>query len=150
VIVPLLGGFLLGLSQWAVLRNYLVDVADWILAAGTSWAAGYMLGLFLINSLASSALGSLMGYVLFGVIIAIVQWPLLRREIPHVWMWILANVVGWTLGFYLSQVSLNLLFRGPAIAPIASTSVLSSISGLVGGAITGFALVWIVRQPERA
>ena len=150
VLVPLLAGFLIGLSQWAVLRNYVVDTTDWILAAGTSWAVGYALGLFLINSLASTPLGAFVGYVLFGVIVAIVQWPILRREIPHILPWIIANVLGWTLGFYLSQLSLNLFFSDPMIAPLASTSVLASVSGLVAGGITGIALIWIVRQPELA
>jgi hypothetical protein len=140
---------LIGLTQWVVLRNYLINAADWILAGGTSWAVGYALGLYLINILARTVLGGLVGYILFGIIIAIVQWPVLQREIPSVWPWILANIVGWTMGFYLSQVALNLFFNDPAIAPIASTSVVSSISGLVAGAVTGFALVWIVRQPER-
>lgn len=149
VIVPLFAGFLIGLSQWAVLRNYVVDTTDWILAAGTSWAVGYALGLFLINSLANTPLGGFVGYILFGVIVAIVQWPILRREIPHVLPWIIANVLGWTLGFYLSQFALDLFFNDPAIAPIVSTSVISSISGLIAGAITGIALIWIVRQPER-
>lgn len=150
IIVPLLTGFLIGLAQWAALRSYLIDATDWILAGGTSWAVGYALGLFLINALADTILGGFAGYLLFGLIIALVQWPILRREIPNLWAWILANVIGWTLGFYLSQVSLDLFFEDPAIAPVASTSVISAISGLVAGGITGLALVWIVRQPERA
>jgi hypothetical protein len=44
---------------------------------------------------------------------------------------------------------LNLIFNDPAIAPAASTSVISTVTGLVAGAITGLALVWIVRQPEQ-
>jgi hypothetical protein len=132
------------------LRNYLTEISDWILAGGTSWAVGYALGLFLINSLAGTMFGGFIGYVLFGVIVAIVQWPILRREIPNVWAWVLANVIGWTAGFYLSQLSLDLFFNDPAIPPLASTSVISAISGLVAGAITGLALIWIVRQPERA
>lgn len=149
VIVPLLAGFLIGLSQWFALRSYLIDATDWVLAGGTSWAVGYALGLFLINSLSSSFLGGLVAYALFGFIVAIVQWPILRREIPNVWAWILANVVGWVLGFYLSQIALSLFFNDPAINPVASTSVISGVSGLVAGAVTGLALVWIVRQPER-
>ncbi|HJS19116.1 MAG TPA: hypothetical protein VJ785_10215 [Anaerolineales bacterium] len=149
VIVPLVAGFLIGLAQWAVLRNYLVESYDWVLAGGTSWAVGYALGLFLINSLSNTGLGGVIAYALFGVIVAIVQWPLLRREIPNAWVWILANAIGWGLGFYFGQMSLNLFFNDPAIAPIASTSLVSTVSGLVAGAITGLALIWIVRQPER-
>ena len=149
VLVPLLAGFLIGLAQWAVLRNYLVESHDWILAGGTSWAVGYAIGLFLINMFSSTPLGGLLGFALFGAIIAVVQWPILRREIPHISSWIIANVLGWTAGFYLSQLSLNLVFSNqPTINPVVSTSFVSVITGLVAGAITGLALVWIVRQPE--
>ena len=149
VIVPLLAGFLIGLAQWAVLRNYLTSSADWVLAGGASWAVGFAIGLLLINLVASSVIGALLGYVLFGIIVAVVQWPVLRREIPNLWLWILANVIGWTAGFYLSQVALNLFFNDPSIPPITSTSFISVVTGLVAGAITGVALVLIVRQPER-
>lgn len=149
VIVPLLAGFLIGLTQWAVLRNYLVSSQDWILAGGTSWAVGYAIGLFLINTLAGTGISGLIGFALFGAIIAIVQWPILRREIPHITSWIIANALGWMAGFYLSQVALEIFFRNdPAINPVVSTSFVSVVTGLVAGAITGLALVWIVRQPE--
>jgi len=149
VIVPLVTGFLIGLSQWAALRSYLIDATDWILAGGTSWAVGYALGLFFINSLADTGITSILAYILFGFIVAIVQWPLLRREIPNVFAWILANIVGWALGFYLSQLALNVFGNDPAINPLGSTVVLSMVSGLIAGAITGVALVRIVRLPER-
>ena len=149
LIVPLFAGFLVGLAQWVVLRKYVNEVSEWILAAGASWAVGYALGLFIMNGLTGTGLDGFVGYILFGIIVALVQWPILRREIPNVWMWILANVIGWTAAFYMSQVVLDLFFNGPTIAPIASTSVISGVSGLVAGAITGIALIWIVRKPER-
>ena len=151
VIIPLLAGFLIGLAQWTVLRNYLVNSHDWILAGGTSWAVGYAIGLFLINTLSGTALGGLIGFALFGAIVATVQWPILRREIPHISSWIIANMLGWTAGFYLSQVFLTLFFSNvPAINPVVSTAFISVVTGLVAGAITGLALVWIVRKPEVA
>jgi hypothetical protein len=149
LIVPLWAGFLIGLAQWGVLRKYVNQASDWVLAAGASWAIGFARGLLIMNGLTNTGLDALFGYILFGIIVAVVQWPVLRREIPNVWTWILANVVGWTTGFYLSQLSLDLVFNGPTINPVASTSVLSGVSGLVAGAITGLALIWIVRKPER-
>jgi hypothetical protein len=148
LIVPILAGLLIGFSQWVVLRRYVSDTSDWILTGGAGWAVGYVLGLFIINSLIGLPLGGFLGYVLFGVIVAVAQWPILSREIPNLLAWVLANVAGWTLGFYASQSSLN-LFEGPAIAPALSVTLVSTVSGLVAGAITGLALVWIVRQPER-
>jgi hypothetical protein len=149
IIVPLWAGFLIGLAQWVVLRKYLNNSSDWVLAAGASWAVGFALGLLIMNGLSGTGLGGFFGYILFGIIVAVVQWPILRREIPNVWMWILANVIGWTTGFSASQFALDLFFNEPAIDPLASTSVLSGVSGLVAGAITGIALIWIVRKPER-
>jgi hypothetical protein len=150
ILVPLFAGFLIGLAQWFVLRKYVNGVSDWIWAAGASWAVGYALGLLIINGLTGTGLDGFIGYILFGAIVALVQWPILRREIPNVWMWISANVIGWTAGFFLSQLALDIFFNGPAIDPIASTSVISGVSGLVAGAITGVALILIVRQPEDA
>ena len=149
IVVPLFAGFLVGLAQWFVLRKYVNGVSDWIWAAGASWAVGYALGLLIINGLTGTGLDAFIGYILFGAIVGLVQWPVLRREIPNVWIWVLANVIGWTTGFFLSQASLDLFFNGPAIAPVASTAVIAGVSGLVAGAITGVALVLIVRQPER-
>jgi hypothetical protein len=149
LIVPLWAGFLIGLAQWVVLRKYVNEASDWVLAAGASWAVGFAMGLLIMNGLTNTGLDGFFGYVFFGIIVAVVQWPVLRREIPNVWMWILSNVVGWTAGFYLSQWSLDLFFDGPTIDPVASTSVLSGVSGLIAGAITGLALILIVRKPER-
>ena len=149
VLVPLLAGFLIGLAQWTVLRNYLVQSSDWILAAGTSWAVGYALGLLLINTLSNTPLGGILGFAIFGAVIAAVQWPLLRREIPNIWSWILANVLGWTAGSYFSLVALNIFFSNqPTINPVVGTSFVAVVTGLIAGAITGLALVWIVRKPE--
>jgi hypothetical protein len=149
IIVPLLAGILVGLSQWIVLRAYLTASSDWILAGGTAWALGFALGLLLIQSLPATVLGGTLGYILFGGVVGLVQWPVLRREIPNLLVWILANALGWTAGFLASQLALSLIFRSPMISPAASTAVLFGVSGLVAGAITGAALVWIVRQPER-
>jgi hypothetical protein len=148
IIVPVLAGTIIGFAQWIVLRRYVTASTQWVLADGISWAAGYILGLFLIQILPSTLFAAFIGYFLFGVIVALLQWPVLRREIPHVITWIIASAVAWAVGFWASQVVLPLFFHGPTIAPTLSTSVIAVTSGLVAGAITGIALIWIVRKPE--
>jgi hypothetical protein len=150
IIVPVLAGTIIGFAQWIVLRRYVTASSRWVLADGISWAVGYILGLFLIQLLPSSFFAAFIGYFLFGVIVALVQWPLLRREIPHILTWILANALAWAVGFWASQGALSLLFHGPSIEPALSTTVIAVTSGLVAGAITGVALVLIVRKPEVA
>jgi hypothetical protein len=148
VIVPILAGFLIGFSQWIVLRQYLTTTSDWVLAGGTGWAAGYALGLLLIESLSSTLFAGIAAYLLFGIIVALVQWQELRREIPSKLTWVLANSLGWAAGLWASQAALELFFNEPVIPPAVSTVVIAVTSGLVAGAITGVALIWIARRPE--
>lgn len=148
ILVPLWAGFMVGVFQWLALRRYMTHSADWILNGGAGWALGYALGLIIIQALAGSVLGALVGYILFGVIIALLQWPVLRREIPDVIPWVLASVLGWGLGAFISQAVLNAVTSGDTIPQVVSTAVISGVTGLVAGAITGLALVWIARHPE--
>lgn len=148
VIVPLLAGVLVGLLQWLVLRSFLTYSEDWILTGAAGWSVGFALGLILIEIIARSLLGALLGYILFGALVAAVQWPVLRREIPNIWPWVLANILGWGLGFFISQVVLVALANNMLLNPILASGLVALITGLIAGAITGFALVWIVRRPE--
>lgn len=148
ILVPILAGSLIGFSQWIVLRQYLTTSTDWVLAGGTGWAAGYALGLLLIESLSSTFLAGIAAYLLFGVIVALVQWQDLRREIPSKLTWVLANSLGWAAGLGASQIALNLFFSDPIIEPAVSTAVIAVTSGLVAGAITGIALIWIAGRPD--
>ena len=148
IAVPVLAGTVIGFAQWIVLRRYLVAGSTWELADGTTWAAGYVLGLLLVLALPSTIFVATIGYLLFGVIVALVQWPVLRREIPNVLVWVLANSFGWAMGFWASQAVLPLFITDPLVSPAVGTTVIAVTSGLVAGAITGVALIWIVRKPE--
>jgi hypothetical protein len=148
LLLPLWSGFLVGLFQWLVLRRYLTHCVDWILNGGAGWALGYALGLFVIQLLSQNPLSQLLGYLLFGLILAVVQWPVLRREMSNITPWILANMVAWALGAYISGAVFNLVIAGQSPHQIFSTTVISLITGLVAGGLTALALIWIVRKPE--
>jgi hypothetical protein len=149
IIVPIITGVLLGLAQWLVLRPYVSKSYDWVLNHAAGWVVGYTLGLYVVQLLSKTPLGMLVGFIFFGVMIALFQYPILRREIPHLATWILANVLGWTLGAYLSQLAASILFQNSTPTTFTSVLVTVGITGLVAGAITGLALIWIVRQPDR-
>ena len=148
IAVPVLAGTVIGFAQWIVLRRYLTAGSTWELADGITWAAGYVLGLLLVLALPSTLFIATIAYLLFGVIVALVQWPVLRREIPNILVWVAANAFGWAIGFWASQAILPLFVTDPLVPPAVSTTVIAVTSGLVAGAITGIALVWIVRRPE--
>ena len=149
VIVPIISGILLGLAQLLVLRPYVSKSYDLVLNHAVGWVVGFTIGLFVVQLLSKTPLGMLFGFISFGVIVALFQYPVLRREIPHRATWILANVTCWTLGAYLSQLAACVFFHN--VLPTTFTSILVTvgITGLVAGAITALALIWIVRQPDR-
>jgi hypothetical protein len=149
ILLPLVAGVLVGLFQWFVLRPYLTRAVDWVLSGGAGWALGFALGLLVVQAMGRNPLGALVAYALFGLIIGALQWPMLRREIPHVATWVIASSLGWGLGAYLGRAGLNLLAAGGEVSQVLSTTVVAGITGLVAGAVTGLALVWIVRQPDR-
>ena len=149
VIVPIISGIFLGLAQWLVLRPYISKSYDWILNHAVGWVVGYTLGLYVVQLLSKTSLGMLVGFISFGVIVALFQYPALRREIPHLATWILANVAGWTLGAYLSLLAVGVLFQNKVPTTFVSVLVSVGITGFVAGAITGLALIRIVRQPDR-
>jgi hypothetical protein len=149
VIVPIISGIFLGLAQWLVLRPYISKSYDWILNHAVGWVVGYTLGLYVVQLLSKTPLGMFVGFISFGVIVALFQYPTLRREIPHLATWILANVIGWTLGAYLSLLAAGVFFQNKLPTTFTSVLVTVGITGLVAGAITGLALIWIVRQPDR-
>ena len=147
IAVPVLAGTVIGFAQWLVLRRYVTRTTRWDWTDGITWAAGYVLALFLIQSLPSTVFAVFIGYFLFGLIVALVQWPVLRREIPQIFTWLLASALAWAIGYWISQAVLS-LFTDPLLAPALGTAVIAIASGLVAGAITGIALIWIVRKPE--
>ena len=147
IAVPVLAGTVIGFAQWLVLRRYVTASTQWDWTDGISWAAGYILGLLLVQILPSTVFAAFIGYFLFGIIVAVVQWPVLRREIPQVFTWLIASAIAWAIGYWASQAVLS-LFTDPLIEPVVGTAVIAITSGLVAGAITGLALIWIVRKPE--
>lgn len=149
VIVPIISGTLLGLAQWLVLRPYITKSYDWILNQAVGWVVGFTLGLFVVQLLSKTPLGMLIGFMAFGLIVALFQYPILRREIPRLVSWIIANVIGWTLGAFLSQLVASALFQNSLPTTFTSVLVSVGITGLVAGAITALALIRIVRQPDQ-
>jgi hypothetical protein len=148
VIVPIVAGLFIGVAQWLVLRQYINGSHDWIINHAGGWVAGYTLAFFVAQLLSKTVLGAILGFVLFGLIVSLFQYPVLRREIPHFWIWALANVIGWALGAWLGGVVTGALTESKSLTLITSTLVSVGITGLVAGAITALALIWVVRQPD--
>lgn len=128
VVVGTIGGAALGVLQWLVLRWQLARAGWWIVASTVGWAAG----------------GAAFGLV-GGALAGFLQWLVLRRRLVRAGWWIAASTVGWAIGPVI------VLFGGvigemDAALIVLLVAVLWGIGGLVGGAITGAVLVWLLRQ----
>ncbi|MFC1683419.1 hypothetical protein ACFL0G_04355 [Candidatus Zixiibacteriota bacterium] len=149
-------GFMVGLMQWFVLRRYIPRASLWVLlstvgfalAMGSGYGAavvsfGYSEGLDELGSFAA-ILGWTVVVALGGAVMGILQWLVLRREISRAGWWMLASTVGW--GLSMAVAGAILIEYKWAYSP-GGALVLLFGSGALLGAITGGALVWILRQP---
>ena len=126
-------GICIGVLQWLLLRGYVSRAGWWVL---TSAAGGYgiaLAGFEVLNSL--GALLSLIGVVaLGGAVTGILQWLVLRGQVSRAGWWVLASTVGWGLSMAVAGV-------------LEEPFSMSLFGGAVLGAVTGGALVWLLRQP---
>jgi hypothetical protein len=119
----LVGGVVLGILQWAVLRQQLRQAGWWIAASGVGWALGWAMAIILLPP----ELGVLAG-PLIGLTVGSLQWLVLRREVRRAGWWLVVSPLAWTAG--LSGL-LGMLLVGTAV-----------------GVITGIALELLLRYPR--
>ena len=145
-------GFGVGILQWLVLRRRVSRAGWWVLAstAGLAVAQGGAAildvawgGAAAVASGNSEVLGSFAGQVavmaLGGAMTGILQWLVLRGKVSRAGWWVLASTVGWALGF-------GVMDSGWVLVGV-DCILLGLLYGPVLGAVTGAALVWLLRQP---
>ena len=120
------GGILIGVLQWLVLRRYLAGAGRWVPA---SLGAAAVVGVVSFGvGMVDVDVGWVGGVSAFGTVVGVLQWLVLRRQVPLALWWVLASTVGWVVGMPLGDIN------GPPGL------------GAAYGAITGTALVWLLRQ----
>ncbi len=120
------GGILIGVLQWLVLRRHLARAGRWVLA---SLGAAAVVGIVVFGvGVVNADVGWLAGVSVFGTVVGVLQWLVLRRRVPRAGWWVLASTVGWVVGMPLGDI----------VGPPGL--------GAAYGAITGTALVWLLRQ----
>ena len=75
-----------------------------------------------------------------GAVTGILQWLVLRGKVSRAGWWVLASTVGWGLSMGMSiAIPSGETEEGGLLSLV--------VTGAVMGAITGAALVWLLRQP---
>ncbi len=142
LVMGIMLGIVVGILQWLVLQGRVSRVGWWILASA---AAGYGISLaFFIGieeSLSFSLFLRFTGVAaLGGAVMGTLQWLVLRGKVSRAGWWVLASTVGWALGMAVSRA----ISWGP---DDADAIYALAVTGAVMGAVTGAALVWLLRQP---
>ncbi len=154
----LVPGATIGVMQWFVLRKHLDRAWGWILASAWGWTVGWSTS-FGIDYWRFGYMGSshpsylyyrsdLAGlFLVAGIMVGVVQYFLFRSQVHRLGWWILASAVG---GAAAGSTW--------AIVPYGFSTHISAphepgtafLSGLANGAITGLALLVLLRRSPRA
>lgn len=133
--------------QWPVLRRHIPRAGRWVATgiAGSALVGASAIVAGVAAGLAAGAIGDadagrdfggdvagVSAAVLFGLALGLVQLRLLRREFARLGWWVLASSVGWIVAGLIAGISEG----------VAGWAIL----GAVYGAITGCALVRLLRQ----
>ena len=122
-------GVPVGVTQWLVLRRQVSRAGWWILATLAAFAVGESLRLVVDDAVSDSVALALVG---------ITQWIVLRRQVSRAGWWILATIAGFAGGESLRLVVNDSVAVGELLGMAVALAVF--------GAITGGALVWLLRQ----
>ena len=142
IVMGAIGGYF----QWVVLRERMAGAGLWGLtsALGLGSAMGAPAA---ANPAENPAMTGFLILSVFGVAGGILQWLILRRNVPRAGWWPLANLLGSLVGAICLPIAV-------AISETGNWGLALMTFGLVFGAgngsITGAALVWLLRQsPSR-
>ncbi len=139
------GVTVVGALQWLMLRRQLAGAAWWIVASLVSGvvAGGVIYGVggdagFTAEVARDLDVGWVVEAALYGAVLGVLQWLVLRWQVALSGLWVLASTVGWVVG-------------DPVCSSLMDFGALSwVVFGAVYGAITGLVLVWLLRRPVPA
>lgn len=139
------GVTVVGVLQWLMLRRQIARAAWWIVASLVSGvvAGGVIYGVggdagFTAEVTRDLDVGWVVEAGLYGVVLGVLQWLVLRGQVALSGLWVVASTVGWIVG-------------DPVCSSLMGFGTLSwVVFGAVYGAITGLVLVWLLRQPSPA
>jgi hypothetical protein len=159
-LIGALGGAALGLAQWLVLRRYIKHVGGWIVATAIgsviAWLIGLQVGVMLILIFFNGALfvatsAALLNAIFLlgiwvGTVLGFCQWLVLRTHVRNGALWIAASALAWGLALLAAWMGAALVQPGELGVETTLVGVATGATvGVVIGAITGVALVWLLK-----
>ena len=160
-----LEGAIVGLAQWWVLRDAIPRLTR------RAWVWATILGALIAWFLASLSMSfadfsqptdpsavseSPQSLVLLvaagmglgaGLVLSLVQWRVLRKQVDRAWLWLPANALAWAAGMPLIFAAVDLAQK--ATSTLGSIAVMAAgiaLAGAIVGAIHGRALLYLARS----
>ena len=138
IVMGTLGGYF----QWVVLNERISGAGLWGLASALGFGSAMGASAAAIPDDNPAMAGFLIVSV-FGVVGGILQWLILRRNVPRAGWWLLANLLGSLVGAIGPSTAVAISETGNwGLALMA----FGMMFGAGNGAITGATLVWLLRQ----
>ncbi len=137
-------GIGIGVLQWLVLRRRVSGAGWWVLASAAGGYGIWQLGFTGYSDSLEMSYVSLLGWTgvvaLSGAVTGTLQWLILRGQVSRAGWWVLASTVGWGLSVTVARAFPWGVGDSDAVGALVVTAA-------VLGAVTGGALVWLLRQP---
>lgn len=132
-----------GILQWLVLRRRLSRAGWWVLASIVGLAGGGVVGPTAVAlAVGDPTTWGVVGFLVVGWAMAgLMQWFVLRRQVSRAGWWVLASIVGWAVS--------GAVWGLGAQHGMGLEALVVFLAGGAGGAVTGLALVWLLRQPAK-
>lgn len=125
-------GGVAGLIQWLALPDRFVKGSWWVWASILGWGLGFAALWYLFIGDYNPLLAGLAG----GLIVGLVQWFEMRARVKNATWWLLANLLGWALGFWIGE------YLGSSIHAVVGFPVF----GIIVGLVTGGTMVWLLKE----
>ena len=138
MIMGVIGGYF----QWIVLRERIAGASLWGLASALGFGLA-MGSLLATDPDENPAMAGILVGIVFGLVGGILQWLILRRKVPRAGWWLMANLLGSLVGTIAFPIAVAISETGNWSLAII---VFGMGFGAGNGAITGAALVWVLRQ----
>ncbi len=129
-------GGLIGIMQWLVLRKHVPNSGIWFLTSAIAMFIGGATNDVLPLFFQLPPLPNLfIFWFLFGCASGIMQWLILKRQIPHSGLWILINILAGSIAGIFFADSLGILG--------------GSFGWVMAGIITGGTMFLLLKTPKR-
>lgn len=141
-------GIIAGFGQRLAMRRSVQWTSEWVVGTVVGWSfAGALLMLMIRaaysemidNEYASSSILALTWFI-YGSVIGLIQWFVLRRKVPGAAWWIVSSSLGWGLGGFMSTFMLSngteLMERGGIVGILAVLLTLGAGTSVIPGVIT--------------